>query len=141
MLELADKYPAAEKEKYKAAAQKFRLPYWDYFRPRGGPVRFPGIVDGGSTTFRYNFNLPRIMWEDELTVKRWDSDKPVRFPNPFRFFKFPSKGGIPGDNWSILDRNVSLNLIILTKAHVRRLTCRDSSVRILRPDKAEINRW
>lgn len=51
MINVADQYDDANvKSEYEAAALEFRLPYWDYYRPRAGAVEFPGIVDNGTTT-------------------------------------------------------------------------------------------
>ncbi|EWG47520.1 hypothetical protein FVEG_07596 [Fusarium verticillioides 7600] len=61
-----------DKKKYKAAAKKFRLPYWDYYRPRGGPVTFSGVK--------------RVM------VKRLPDNKLIEMPNPFFQFEFDKSG-------------------------------------------------
>ncbi|KAH7178750.1 common central domain of tyrosinase-domain-containing protein [Fusarium sp. MPI-SDFR-AT-0072] len=81
-----------DKQKYKAAAKKFRLPYWDYYRPRGGPVTFPGVVNGTTTTSPYDFHAPRIFTEKRVMVKRLPDNKLVDMPNPFFQFEFDKSG-------------------------------------------------
>ncbi|CVL09423.1 related to tyrosinase precursor (monophenol monooxygenase) [Fusarium proliferatum] len=81
-----------DKQKYKAAAKKFRLPYWDYHRPRGGPVTFPGVVDGTTTTSPYDFHAPRIFTKKRVMVKRLPDNKLIDMPNPFFQFEFDENG-------------------------------------------------
>ncbi|KAF5681684.1 tyrosinase precursor (monophenol monooxygenase) [Fusarium circinatum] len=95
-----------DKQKYKAAAKKFRLPYWDYFRPRGGPVTFPGVVDGTTTTAPYDFHAPRIFTEKRVMVKRLPDNKLIKMPNPFFQFEFDKSGSERIDwRYSKLDLN------------------------------------
>ncbi len=44
MVEIAQNF--ANSEKYLKEAQSFRLPYWDYYRPRSYETVFPGITMG-----------------------------------------------------------------------------------------------
>ncbi|KAF5633637.1 Tyrosinase [Fusarium tjaetaba] len=81
-----------DKQKYKAAAKKFRLPYWDYYRPRGGPVTFSGVVNGNTTTSPYDFHAPRIFTKKRVMVKRLPDNKLIEMPNPFFQFEFDESG-------------------------------------------------
>ncbi|KAF5588390.1 tyrosinase precursor (monophenol monooxygenase) [Fusarium pseudocircinatum] len=87
-LEVSDE----DKQKYKAAAKKFRLPYWDYHRARGGPVTFPGVVDGTTTTSPYDFHAPRIFTKKRVMVKRLPDNKLIEMPNLFFQFEFDESG-------------------------------------------------
>ena len=106
MVELADKYKGSEKTKYQAAAKKFRLPYWDYFRPRGAQVKFPGIINNGVTTYKYDFSLPKIFTEETIMIKKWDVPLPFPMKNPFRSYTFPA-GGIRKEEWASAGKGVS----------------------------------
>lgn len=75
-----------DKKKYAAAAKEFRLPYWDYYRPRGYEVTIPGVVDGTTTTSPYDYHAPQIFTLPEVMVKRLPDNKLVNMPN--RFFQY-----------------------------------------------------
>ncbi|KPM45160.1 hypothetical protein AK830_g1416 [Neonectria ditissima] len=77
-----------DKQTYIAAAKKFRLPYWDYYRPRGYEVTFPGVVDGTTTTSPYDYHAPQIFTLPEVMVKRLPDNKLVNMPNPFFQYAF-----------------------------------------------------
>lgn len=93
MIEVAARYPEGSRQRYNDAIKQWRLPYWDYHRPRGGAVTFPGVVDGnGSTDFAYHVNLPKIFEVKSLMVRTTAEDKLELFPNPLASFKFPPEG-------------------------------------------------
>lgn len=112
MVDLAEKWDsAADKKRYGEAAMRFRLPYWDYYRPRGGKVTFPGVVDGdtGLTTFPYDYKLPLVFTSDKINVRRYPNDDLVRLDseseyglNPFYDYKF-KPGQIKDDEWQVMD--------------------------------------
>ncbi len=86
---------------YQQAAQRIRAPYWDPYRPRGGQVSFPGV--GGTTSFAYDFKLPRIMTEQNVVVLEKEGDaKLTQIPNPLFKFNFPASGGLSTPEWSWL---------------------------------------
>ena len=107
MLDIANAYEdPTMKRDYLAAADRFRLPYFDYFRARGGPVIFPGIVTGGvETSFPYNFKLPRVFEEKNLSVFQPPLGKKLTsIPNPFRYFAYPKVGSLSDTDWINLDK-------------------------------------
>src|SRR5437762_13479326 len=97
MKEIIEDFPETSRAKYQAAAQKFRLPYWDYYRPRGstkaGSSRtfFPGITLGdGTTSSDYDFSIPKIFLEEKVmcrTPQKNDGLEPI--VNPLLSFKYP----------------------------------------------------
>ncbi|KAK1830571.1 hypothetical protein QBC39DRAFT_353383 [Podospora conica] len=94
MVEIAGKYNPPHRQRYLDAAKLFRLPYLDYFRPRGGSVSFPGVGPGGQTTFPYNFTLPDILNEPKIALRvapldeiKYDND------NPLYTYKFSAATG------------------------------------------------
>ena len=93
MVDIAQRYvdPSVRAE-YRDAVAQFRLPYWDYYRPRGGPVTFPGIVDKGTTSFPYDYSLPRIFTEKSVSARFPPNNelKSLR-RNPFHFHPFDDK--------------------------------------------------
>ena len=44
MVEIAKTF--ADSKKYLNAAQDFRLPFWDFYRPRSYDTTFPGVTLG-----------------------------------------------------------------------------------------------
>ncbi|KAL1639607.1 hypothetical protein SLS58_007807 [Diplodia intermedia] len=96
--------------KYRIAAKKFRLPYWDYFHPREQKTTvFPGIGPGGKTSFPYDFRLPSVLKEPQLMVYRPKTQEPndetyaVPMDNPLKTFVFPTKGSIPPSEWALME--------------------------------------
>jgi len=96
MVEIAQKYDPPHRERYLKAAKEFRLPYLDYFRPRGGEVTFPGRRVGNSTrtSFPYDFRLPDIFNEKKIALKLAPRDTLTPDQdNPLYSFKFATKSG------------------------------------------------
>lgn len=99
MAKIAELFPKEEqKQVYRKALKDFRLPYWDYFKPRGGEVRFPGnpnvdtLDRNQMTSFAYDFKIPMIFTRDEIMLRSPESKNELqRGANPFRSFRFPSK--------------------------------------------------
>ncbi|KAJ1326981.1 tyrosinase [Microdochium nivale] len=85
--------PDEQKKKYLAAAQHFRIPYWDYFRPRGHKSSFPGVSnpENGTTTAPYDWGAPQILTLPEVMVRRLPDNELVAMPNPFFQFQFDSE--------------------------------------------------
>ena len=89
-MRLADGF-GSQADKYKQAAQKFRLPYFDYYRPRNHGTSFPGITqDGRSTSFPYDFSLPQIFTVEKVMLMKPGATALSLEDNPLNFFKFPS---------------------------------------------------
>lgn len=96
--------------KYLAAARRFRLPFWDWHKPRAKkPVVFQGVKKDGATDFTYDFGLPRVFQESTLLIcspdpnNRDNEVKAVPFPNPLLTYYFPKSGSISSDDWKALD--------------------------------------
>ena len=92
MIDIANTYDAAHRQKYLDAAKAFRLPYFDYFRPRGGAVHFPGVVeDEKMTDFAYDFTLPSVFNEERVNILEAPADTPTPINNPLYSFQFKGK--------------------------------------------------
>jgi tyrosinase len=95
MMEHANKYNEPHRTEYRKAVYDFRLPYWDYHRPRGGKVEFPGVIlDGKRTSYKYNFCVPLIFTAPTVVVL----DEPDNLPrtlerNPLNFHAFDATAG------------------------------------------------
>jgi tyrosinase len=96
-----------DEQKYKAAAKKSRLPYWEYYRPRGGQVTFSGVVNGSTTTSPYDFHAPRIFTKERVMFKHLPDNKLIEMPNPFFQFAFDESGSNRID-WAFSQLDVSL---------------------------------
>ncbi|GJC86338.1 tyrosinase [Colletotrichum liriopes] len=85
--------PDEQKKKYLAAAQHFRIPYWDYYRPRGYNSSFPGVSNSkeGTTTAPYDWGAPQIFTLRQVMVRRLPDNELVSMPNPFFQFQFNSE--------------------------------------------------
>lgn len=107
------------KSRYLAAAQKFRLPYFDYFRPRGpgfSVAELKGFTrqDDGTerlTSYAHDFRLPEIFNIKEVTVRLYPDNVPKSVDNPLYAYKFkePEKSFTSHD----LDALVSTYLEII----------------------------
>ncbi|KAF5583284.1 tyrosinase precursor (monophenol monooxygenase) [Fusarium pseudoanthophilum] len=83
--------PDEQKKKYLDAAKQFRLPYWDYYRPRAyTKPTFPGITnpDDGTTTGPLDWGAPQIFTLPEVMVRRLPDNKLIPMANPFFQFAF-----------------------------------------------------
>ncbi|KAI9894687.1 MAG: hypothetical protein M1814_002043 [Vezdaea aestivalis] len=102
IMDIVEEFPASAKPKYKAAARLFRLPYWDYYRPRATGAKFPGIKGTGSTTgFDYDFYVPRAITLKKVMIRTPQEDKLELKENPLRFTQFP-KGVLTDNDWAAL---------------------------------------
>jgi tyrosinase len=115
MLKIAETFPDESKQRYRDAVPKFRLPYWDYFRPRAKrETSFPGIkLPFGKTSFPYDFSIPQIFTMPKIMIRTPKEDKLEPYDNPLFNFAFP-KGAIPDGDWKVLnnERRVSLLSIV-----------------------------
>ncbi|KAF5719305.1 tyrosinase precursor (monophenol monooxygenase) [Fusarium globosum] len=83
--------PDEQKKKYLEAAKQFRLPYWDYYRPRAyTKPTFPGITNpkDGTTTGPLEWGAPQIFTMPEVMVKRLPDNELIPMANPFFQFAF-----------------------------------------------------
>lgn len=95
MVEIAKKYDQPYQQKYLDAAKAFRLPYLDYFRPRDGEVKFPGLSRNPTeTSFPYNFRLPDILNERKVALRLPPHDTlKYDIDNPLYSYKFTKEHG------------------------------------------------
>lgn len=87
------------------AVQKFRLPYWDYFRPRDYATTFPGVTSGkGYTSFPYDFSPPQCLTVERIIVSEpLGEDLTKKFiSNPLRSYYFPLENGLEESDWKTL---------------------------------------
>ncbi|KAH7073183.1 common central domain of tyrosinase-domain-containing protein [Paraphoma chrysanthemicola] len=90
MLDIVERYDSRNKPIYQQAVKKFRLPYWDYLRPRDYNAVFPGVArPDGLTSFPYDFRAPLILTMPEVTVRMYPGGKPTTILNPLSTFNFP----------------------------------------------------
>ncbi|KAF5723958.1 tyrosinase precursor (monophenol monooxygenase) [Fusarium mundagurra] len=82
--------PEEQKKKYLAAAKQFRLPYWDYYRPRSyTKTTFPGVTNpDGTATAPFDCGAPQIFTLPTVMVRRLPDNELVPMTNPFFQFKF-----------------------------------------------------
>jgi hypothetical protein len=124
MLEKAKSYPAKDQKRYLAAADRWRLPYWDYHRPRGGKVTFPGVVSEGTTKSLYHVNLPLIFSAAQIMVHKPGDTGLTPHDNPFASFTFPKAGNqdrIPDVQWENVGKSRN-NPDGVSHVHVIRIT-------------------
>jgi tyrosinase len=91
MAKIAESFEKDEhKQIYRTALKKFRLPYWDYYKPRGGQVSFVGVMKEEKTTFPYDYRIPDIFTKDTIMIRTVETkNEPRPMPNPLMSFKFP----------------------------------------------------
>ncbi|KAF4627308.1 hypothetical protein G7Y89_g10846 [Cudoniella acicularis] len=101
---IAETFPIQQKQKYRDAAQKFRFPYWDYYRPRGDKgVTLPGVkTDIGTTSFKYDFRIPNILTTPKVMIRTTAKDALELLDNPLLLFDFPKSGSIPEAQWQAM---------------------------------------
>ncbi|KAK1826001.1 hypothetical protein QBC39DRAFT_317544 [Podospora conica] len=94
MVTVAGKYTdAGVKARYLAAAQKFRLPYLDYYRARGAGYNVTRAPAAEPAKFEYDFGLPDIFTKPGVTLNRYPDDKPTPADNPLYTYRFNPKSG------------------------------------------------
>ena len=115
MYEIALKFSPAYK--YIKAVMDFRLPYWDYFRPRDFRIEFPGIngrrdkhgnldpKDPGFTSYPYDFGVPQILTLEKVIVQLPGGRSKLE-ENPLRTYWFPLGEVIPEKQWAAMQLNV-----------------------------------
>ncbi|KAL1618339.1 hypothetical protein SLS54_007316 [Diplodia seriata] len=97
--------------KYRDAARRFRLPYWDYLHAREAKTTvFPGVFAGRKTSFAYDFRLPSVLKEDKLMVYRPGDEQTetrlVAMDNPLKNFDFPQSHSVAPEEWQVLEQQV-----------------------------------
>lgn len=78
----------ADKKTYKDALDNFRLPYYDYYRPRGGKTEFPGVFANNKTVADYDYHLPLIFTTPQIMAKTLPDNEFVPVVNPFFNYRF-----------------------------------------------------
>jgi tyrosinase len=105
MADIAERYPEQSKEKYRAAVKDFRLPYFDYYRPRDRKITtMPGITlpNGRQTRFTYDYSMPQIFTVESVMVRRTSDDQLHSIENPLNRFSFPESGGFSEQDWNLV---------------------------------------
>ena len=89
-------------ETYYAAVRSWRIPYWDYFRPRGAPVTWRAVGLNDMTNSDYDCGIPDVFTFPMLMIRTSLSGNLVPYPNPLQKFKFPAEndGGLNRNDWS-----------------------------------------
>ena len=124
MVEIAKRYNGDLQDVYLNAVAQFRIPYWDYFRPRGGAVKFPGVVDKGETSFPYDYSLPRIFTEKSVSVRLYPDDKLTSLGrNPFNYYGFNDKASSKIE-WDVFARNVGVGSFLRRGSTLIQLSAR-----------------
>jgi tyrosinase len=117
MVDVAYKYNEPLKTRFRDAAINFRLPYWDYFRPRKGPgnFTFPGVISSGQTAYDYDFSAPAIFTTPTVTVRYYPDGKPRLLQrNPLHHYAFQARSGqLKPEEWKTISTNVSTLHFIL----------------------------
>ena len=113
MVDIAKRYDGRHKDLYIRAALQFRLPFWDYFRPRGGSVKFPGVIEERSTTFIYDYSVPRIFTEKIVNVRRPPGNQLEPLTrNPFNTFDLQRSNIVPPKDWDQYRDDVSATVLV-----------------------------
>lgn len=117
MFDVADRYNEPLKTRFRNAAFNFRLPYWDYYRPRKGPGRFvfPGVIDQNQTAYDYDYSAPAIFTAPTVTVRYFPDGRRRQLErNPLSHFPFESETGqLTSDEWN----RISINVSVLNRGH------------------------
>ena len=88
-------------ETYFAAVRRWRLPYWDYFRPRGGPVTWQAVGPGDMTDSAFDCGIPDVFTFPSLMIRTSLAGNLAPYTNPLLKFKFPAEqdGGLDQNDW------------------------------------------
>lgn len=120
MIDIVNRYNEPLKTRFLDAAINFRLPYFDYFRPRAGPGRFtfPGVISNGQTAYDYDFSAPAIFTVPSVTVRYYPDGKPRQLArNPLHHYAFQAKSGqLSAQEWDTISRDVS-SVLTFWNAH------------------------
>ncbi|KAI9719091.1 MAG: hypothetical protein M1812_003721 [Candelaria pacifica] len=142
MLEIAKRFK--DSKTHIEAAEEFRLPYWDYFRPRAGGAEFPGVTDPsrGITQFSYDFRIPFIFELETVMVYRpEDEDNLVETKNPLYSFDYPRVGGLTFSDWKALITDDRTDFVMRASKvrTVRRATTKGIALNNQTSDYVELN--
>ena len=109
-------FEESHREKHLEAATGFRLPYWDYFRPRAKGANFSGILlPGGRTDSEYDYRMPEIFNLEQVMIRLPPDNRLQPQDNPLYTFAFSKKDGIPDKDWNerLLVSTSSLKLRVI----------------------------
>jgi tyrosinase len=101
-------------EKYYEAVRQWRLPFWDYFRPRGGAVDYHGVIipparsqdplsidwTGILKAFKYDCGVPDIFTIPALMVRTSAEGDLQPTENPFFRFSLKQEGGLESTDFN-----------------------------------------
>ena len=112
MLVIIREFNTSLQPRYQAAARAFRLPYWDYFRPRDVDARFPGIkLEGLRTSYEYDFRMPDILNVKDVMIRMPPDDHLKIQSNPLYSFKFSERLNLDKD-WARARLSVSQQVAV-----------------------------
>lgn len=103
----SDKLSAREKQDYIEAAKQFRLPYWDYYRPRNYEVTVPGVFDGEITTAPFDYHMPQIFTLPKVMIKTLPDNELREMDNPLFKYDFAESDLLLAE-WKASTLDVSL---------------------------------
>lgn len=100
----------AVKQKYREALKNLRLPYWDYFRPRGYHVTMLGLFKDKKTYAPYDYHVPWIFTLPKVMIKTLPDNELKLQDNPFYSYKF-SEEDRKAIDWShVLEVSIYWNM-------------------------------
>jgi tyrosinase len=102
----SSKLTEREKQDYVEAVRQFRLPYWDYYRPRGSSIEIPGVVEDGRTISPYNYRAPLVFTLPRIMVKALPDNEPRAIKNPLFQWEF-LEADLSADEWKASQLDVS----------------------------------
>ena len=106
MYEIAKRFSTPQR--HIDAVKEFRLPYWDYYRPRDYYTQFPGITgqfDGSQTSYPFDFGAPQIFTLEKVMLRLPNGKMKLEY-NPLRTFWFPLGNPIPEKQWEVMNMSV-----------------------------------
>jgi hypothetical protein len=108
------------KSDYLKELKHFRLPYFDYFRPRGPSFSTTALKDinAANLQFAYDFKLPEIFNRDKVFVWNHPDNARDYIDNPLYAYKFGEKPGLSTFNAQDLKALVGNYKCCLTGAHI-----------------------
>lgn len=130
MVDIAERFPPNSRTKYREAARQFRLPFWDYFRPRGRHSTYPTIRDEKNPNlFDFDFAVPTAITIEKLMIRTPEKDELTLVDNPLCFSYFPEEASavrIQQNDWDetlqeeVIDRRIASINALLTLNRKRR---------------------
>lgn len=124
MAALAKQWTGSRGTDYQTALKTFRLPYWDYYRPRNYYARFSGrTLPDGQTASQYDYSMPQIFTLTKVMVQMPGEKTLTPMDNPLTSFNFP-KGALLDSEWDLADLSTKI-VADITKRTIRYGQSRD----------------